>query len=117
MVSGDGKAVFHDKFYDRVWRQFREARKDSLGSYFLKALTAFLRLKPAKLDDESVSKILEDVGRELETTESASVMMTLVESIVVISQWKPKLFEPKFQDTVSPECMHCIVENFTTYPL
>ena len=56
MNSSEGKTAFYDKFYDRIWRQFREARKDSLGSYFLKALTAFLRLKPVKLDDEATVK-------------------------------------------------------------
>ena len=105
MNSSEGKTAFYDKFYDRIWRQFREARKDSLGSYFLKALTAFLRLKPVKLDDEATVRVMADLGRELESTESASVMMTLVESIVVVSQWKPKLFEPKFQDTVRTQRM------------
>ena len=33
----------------------------------------------------------------LERTESSTLILTLVDSLVVISEWKPKLFEPIFQ--------------------
>ena len=36
----------------------------------------------------------------LERTESSMLIITLVDSLVIISEWKPKLFEPIFQGTI-----------------
>ena len=98
-MSNEGRAVFYEKFYDRIWKQFREAKRDSLGAYYLKAIAGCLKMYP-KLSDADVIKILEDLQEELEKTETPSVMMSLIESIVIISEWKPKIFELKFQDIV-----------------
>ena len=67
---------FYDKFYDRVWRSYRESLKDSQGAYYLKSITAFLKLKPKTYDEtayDHVERILADLQQELEKTESASV--------------------------------------------
>ena len=82
----DGRTAFYDKFYDRVWRSYRESRKDSLGAYFLKAITAFLKLKPKTYDEtafDHVERILADLQQELEKTESASVSVRYIVIIQV----------------------------------
>ena len=43
---------------------------------------------------------MKDMQELLERTESSTLILTLVDSLVVISEWKPKLFEPIFQDVV-----------------
>jgi hypothetical protein len=68
-----------------------------LQVYFLKSISAFLRLKPAFLADDEIQKVLSDVKENLEKTENSGIMMALVESFVSIAGWKPKLFEAHFQ--------------------
>ena len=45
-------------------------------------------------------QVMKDMQELLERTESSTLILTLVDSLVVISEWKPKLFEPIFQDVV-----------------
>ena len=80
LSTQDGRATFYDKFYGRIWKQFREAaRKDNnLGAYYLKALAAFLKTKPVRMTEDDINKILADLLEELEKTETPQVMTSLV---------------------------------------
>ena len=54
-------------------------------------------MAPAFISDSDLQKILADVKKELDVTEDAEIMKTLIDCFVNVSTWKPKIFEPHFQ--------------------
>eukprot|EP00094_Tigriopus_californicus_P005418 TCALIF_05224-PA protein Name:"Similar to Smg1 Serine/threonine-protein kinase SMG1 (Mus musculus)" AED:0.14 eAED:0.15 QI:0/0.66/0.5/1/0/0/4/861/3250 len=89
-----------DKFYDWIWQRYEDAPKGGLPTFLLTGLVAFLEMQPPHLNSEQLNRILTDVQVTLESTNDSKVMMTLVDSLVLLSNWRPTLFEPCFQDVV-----------------
>ena len=91
-----------EKYYDIIWNGYKEAdraKKEVVQGYYIKSLAAFVALKPY-IDEKQIQLITTDVQRELENTQSSYVMVGLVETLVAISNWKPMLLDPIFQDVV-----------------
>ncbi len=89
-----------DKFYGILWKGYEKCKKENLQVYFLRSLVSFLEMRPAAVSDQDINRILEDLQDLLEKTENGSVMLALVDSLQQVSRWRPKLFEPCFQDVV-----------------
>ena len=97
-ILADHSAEF-DKWYKWLWTDFEESKKENAQNLYLRSLAAMLRLKP-RFGDHVVHMVMKDMQELLERTESSTLILTLVDSLVIISEWKPKLFEPIFQDVV-----------------
>jgi len=88
-----------DRFLNILWTNYDKAKKESVQGHFLKALAVFLKMRP-QLDHERIERILKDVQHLLEQTQSGQIMAGLLDSLDELAKWKPKLFEPSFQDVV-----------------
>ncbi len=87
-----------DKYYAWLWKGFEDAKKENAQNLYLRAMAAMLRLEPRfGGGEEVVHRIMKDLQELLERTNHSGFLLTLVDSLVTISKWKPKLFEPIFQ--------------------
>lgn len=89
-----------EKFYEWIWQRFEDSPKETLQTFLLTGLVSFLEMRPPHLSNEQLSRILTDVQTTLESTNDSGVMMALVDCLVLLSNWRPLLFEPSFQDVV-----------------
>lgn len=109
------------KFYSWLWESFNDAAHGKRGAgrassghgkktpsssssksaaLIIEALTEAFRLRPSHLSDAEIGSICDNLQEELEKTESRAIMMSTVQSLIEVSRWKPKIFEPRFHDIV-----------------
>ncbi len=88
-----------EKFYRLLWEAHDKSKKETLQVYFLRSLVSFLRMRP-NLAEQEIQRIMTDLQDLLEKTENGNIMLALVDSLQEVSKWRPKLFEPIFQDVV-----------------
>ncbi len=88
-----------NKFYQLLWDGYDKCKKEVLQVYFVRSLAPFLRMRPA-VTDQDLGKILKDLQDLLEQTENGPIMIAVAEAMQEMSKWRPKLFEPSFQDIV-----------------
>ena len=98
----NSKESAFDQLYDWLWKQYKSAGKENPRScvYFLRSLETLFSLKPGNMRSNDVDRICKDLQEELEVTESPFAMMAIVDIFVVISWWRPNIFESRFQDIV-----------------
>ncbi len=89
-----------NKFHSWLWGAFAKTKRESVQAWLLRGLAELVRQRPLHLADNDLFRIATDVQGQLEKTESAGILMGAVETLREISGWKPKMFEPCFQDVV-----------------
>ena len=101
--EGSGKRISHketsfDQLYHWIWKEYKKSRKESPRSsvYFLKSLATLFTKRPG-LTEVEVNRICGDLQEELEGTESSFSMMALVDIFVALSNWRPKIFESRYE--------------------
>ena len=87
------------KFYKWLWDGFTKAKKDAVQVLHLKALAAFIKMRPS-ISEQDLENLVQDVQDVLEKTESEGIMMAVAIVLADLSRWKPKTFEPYFQNVV-----------------
>ncbi len=60
---------------------------------------------------------MSDLQEMLEKTESGQTMVALVDSLVEVSAWRPRLFEPTFQVGNTVVCTHRKRPSFEAFSL
>jgi PI-3-kinase-related kinase SMG-1 len=94
-------SVEFEKFYGWLWKGFDDAKKESVQNLYLKGLASMLELEPRfGGGDQVLHMVMKDLQELLERTNQSGFLITLVDALGTISNWKPKLFEPIFQDVV-----------------
>ena len=85
------------KFYKKMWDRIRDrGRRERDLVYYIKAFYVLLCTKPY-VQEHVVWPLLDDLQETLEKTENHQLVPTLINSLALISEQHPKLFEPKFQ--------------------
>ena len=93
----EGDFEIYWKYYEKIWNKIREGtRKEKDLVYYIKAFQVVLSTKPY-VQEMVVRPLLEDLQETLEKTENHLLVPTLVNSLTLISEQQPKIFEPKFQ--------------------